>query len=121
MTLLRPRVDLIPVDAGDAEALIREARRLRRRRWTIGLLVAAVVGAGAGWALTKGAHGPASPTTHATRHGVIRDGFRPGLPLGPYANLTVAGPLAVASSGTSTSLTSTASRYWCVSPTGAFV
>ena len=99
MTLLRPRIDPIPVDASDAEALIKEARRLRRRRWTIGLLVAAVVGAGAGWALTEGAHGPASPTTHATRHEVTRDDFRPGLPLGPYANLTVAGPLAVASSG----------------------
>ena len=30
---------------------------------------------------------------------MTRDGFRPGLPLGPYANLAVAGPLAVASSG----------------------
>ena len=99
MTLLRPRIDPTPVDASDAEALIKEPRRLRRRRWTIGLLVAAVVGAGAGWALAASAHGPTAPTTHATRHNVTGDNFRPGLPVGPYANLTVAGPLAVATTG----------------------
>ena len=99
MTLVRPRIDPPPVHAGDAEALIREARRLRRRRWTIGLVVSAVVVAGIGWALAGNAHGPTSPTTHATKHNVTRDNFRPGLPVGPYANLTVAGPLAVASTG----------------------
>jgi len=99
VTLLRPRMDPPPVDASDAEALIREARRLRRRRWTIGLLVAAVVATGAGWALAASARGPTTPTTLATRHNVTRDNFRPGLPVGPYANLTVAGPLAVAPTG----------------------
>jgi hypothetical protein len=99
VTLLQPKVDPTPVDASDAEALIKEARRLRRRRWTIGLLVAAVVGAGVGWALADGTHGPASPTTRDTRHAVTRHDFRPGLPIGPYANLAVAGPLAVASTG----------------------
>lgn len=99
MTLLRPRIDPPPVDAGDAEALFREARRLRRRRWTIGLVVAAVVVAGIGWALAGNAHGPTAPTTHATKHNVTRDKFQPGLPVGPYANLSVAGPLTVALSG----------------------
>ena len=99
MTLLRPRIDPTPVEASDAEALIKEARRLRRRRWTIGLLVAAVVGAGVGWAFTGSTHGPASPTTRATRLDATRGNFRPGLPVGPYANLAVAGPLAVALSG----------------------
>ncbi len=99
MTLLRPRIEPPPAKASDAEALIREARRLRRRRWTIGLLVAAVMAAGAGWALAASTHGPTSPTAPATRHNVTRDNFRPGLPVGPYANLTVAGPLVVASTG----------------------
>jgi WD40-like Beta Propeller Repeat len=44
MTLLHPRTASFP-EPHDPEALIREARRLRRRRWTIGvlLLVAGVV------------------------------------------------------------------------------
>ncbi len=99
MTLLRPRIDPPPVHARDAEALIREARRLRRRRWIVGLVVSAMVVAGIGWALAGNAHGPTAPTTHATKHNVTRDNFRPGLPVGPYANLTVAGPLAVAATG----------------------
>ena len=33
MTLLRPRIDPHPMETRDAEALIREAHRLRRRRW----------------------------------------------------------------------------------------
>jgi hypothetical protein len=99
VTLLRPQTDPAPLDARDAEALIREARRLRRRRRTIGLLVAAVVAAGLGSALAASTHGPTTPTTHAARHHVTTNNFRPGLPVGPYANLTVAGPLAVSSSG----------------------
>jgi hypothetical protein len=99
MTLLRPRIDPPQVETSDAEALIREARRLRRRRWTIGLLFAAILGAGIGWALARNAHGPDAPTTHTTKHDVAKGKFRPGLPVGAYANLTVAGPLAVASTG----------------------
>jgi hypothetical protein len=99
VTLLRPQTDPAPLDARDAEALIREARRLRGRRRTIGLLVAAVVAAGLGSALAASTHGPTTPTTHAARHHVTTNNFRPGLPVGPYANLTVAGPLAVSSSG----------------------
>ena len=99
MTQLHPRTELAPVDTRDAEALIKEARRLRRRRWTVGLLVAAVVGAGIGWAVAASAHRPNTPTRRASRHDVISRNSRPGLPEGPYANLTVAGPLAVAPSG----------------------
>jgi hypothetical protein len=33
VTLLRPRIDPHPMETRDAEALIREAHRLRRRRW----------------------------------------------------------------------------------------
>ena len=99
MTLLHPKTDPAAVNTSEAEALIREARRLRRRRWTVGLLVAAVVGAGIGLAVAVGAHGPSIPTTRAFRHHVTRRNIRPGLPEGPYANLTVAGPLAVAPGG----------------------
>ena len=42
MTLVHPRVDPPDVARPDAEALIREARSLRRRRWTIGIVVVAV-------------------------------------------------------------------------------
>ncbi len=98
MTLLHPRTDPTPVDTGEAEALIKEARRLRRRRWTVALLVAAVVGAGIGLAVAAGMHGPSTPTTPLHRHHVIRSTSAPGLPEGTYANLTVAGPLAVAPS-----------------------
>jgi hypothetical protein len=99
VTLLQPRTDPAPLDVTDAEALIREARRLRRRRWTIGFLVAAVVAAGIGWALAAASRGPNTPATRVPRHHVISRDFRPGLPEGPYASLKVAGPLAVAPSG----------------------
>jgi hypothetical protein len=99
VTLLRPRIDSAPPYASDAEALIREARRLRRRRWAVGLLAVPVAGAGIGWALAGNTHGPTASTTRATRHDATRDNFRAGLPVGPYANLTVAGPLVVASTG----------------------
>jgi hypothetical protein len=105
VTLLHPRTEPASMGVGEAslpvdpEALIREARRLRRRRWGVGLLVVAVVGAGIGWALSAGSHGRAVPRARAHRvHAVTRD-FSAGLPVGPYATLTVAGPLAVASTG----------------------
>ncbi len=87
------------MDTRGAEALIREARRLRRRRWTIGIVVAAVVAAGIAWVAVAGAHRPSERATRAPRHLATGRGIRPGLPEGPYANLTVAGPLAVAPSG----------------------
>jgi hypothetical protein len=99
VTLLHPRTDPAAVDTREAEALIREARRLRRRRWTVGLMVAALVAAGIGWVVAGGAHGPATRAMRAPRHHGIGRDFKPGLPEGPYANLTVAGPLAVTPSG----------------------
>ena len=95
MTLLHPRTERDPVEAREAEALIREARHLRRRRWTVGLLIAAVVGAGTGWAVAaRSPHG-----SRPARRVVHRESIRGGLPEGAYANLKVAGPLAVAPSG----------------------
>jgi len=99
VTLLHPRTHPAPVDTSDAEALIKEARRLRRRRWSVGLLTAAVVAAGIGWIVAASAHGASIRVKRTARHYVISRAFRPGLPEGPYAKLTVAGPLAVASSG----------------------
>jgi hypothetical protein len=101
VTLLHPRTDPAPVDTGDAEveALIREARRLRRRRWSIGLVVVAVVGAGIGWAVA-GSPRRSTPVPQGPRpHVSTRAAFKPGLPVGPYAHLKVAGPLAVAPTG----------------------
>ena len=46
MTLLHPKVEPTEVNEPDAEALIREARRLRRRRWMLGCLVVVLVTGG---------------------------------------------------------------------------
>ena len=97
MTLLHPETAEAPVEPSETEALIREARRLRRRRWIIGLLVMAVIGAGVGWAVESTANGPSTPA-RVPRHDVVRS-TRPGLPEGSYAGLTVAGPLAVSPNG----------------------
>jgi len=99
MTLLHPRTEPAPVDTREAEALIREARPRPRRRGPGGHQVAAVVGAGIGWAVAIVAHGPSTPTTRVPQNHVISRNSRPGLPEGPYTNLTVAGPLAVAPNG----------------------
>lgn len=68
MTLVDPNVGL-DADA-DREALIKEARRLRRRRWLFGLAMAALaVGAGlAGYLLASGSSGVShhvAPPNHA--------------------------------------------------------
>jgi hypothetical protein len=99
VTILHPRTHPAPVDARDAEALIKEARRLRRRRWSVGVVTAAVVAAGIGWIVAASAHGASIRVTRTVRHDVVSRAFRSGLPEGPYAKLTVAGPLAVAPSG----------------------
>jgi hypothetical protein len=79
--------------AHDEEALFREARRLRRRRWVIGLLSAAVV-LGGGTAIaelaTSGGSAPAS----------AKNSPSPGdLPAGSLATLKLAGALAVGPNG----------------------
>lgn len=95
MTLLHPKVEPTYISEPDTEVLIREARRLRRRRWMIGfLLLALVVGAGIGVAVVVGSPGSSTPATRSTSH-VIRG----GLPDGPSATLASAGPLAVAPNG----------------------
>ena len=97
MTLLHPRTERDPVEAREAEALIREARHLRRRRWTVGLLIAAVVGAGTGWAVAaRSPHG-----SRPARRVVHRESIRGGLPEGAYANLKVA-PARIAPGGSAT-------------------
>jgi hypothetical protein len=100
MTLLHSRTDPAAVNTREAEVLIREARRLRRRRWTIGLLVVAVVATGIGWVVVRDPHGPSTRPTRVPRKLVTGRHLSPGLlPEGPYANLRVAGPLAVAPGG----------------------
>jgi hypothetical protein len=76
----------------DEKALFREARRLRRRRWSFGTLIAAVV-VGAITAIVVFSSTDGAPRTApgASRAGV--------LPNGPFATLTLAGPLAVAGDG----------------------
>jgi hypothetical protein len=99
MTLLQPRTGSPQHDTGDAEALIKEARRLRRRRWTLGLTVAAVVAAGIGWGVAVSARSPSSPTRPLSAHKGVTRTVGLGLPEGPLAHLIVAGPLAVSPGG----------------------
>jgi hypothetical protein len=61
MTLLHPRVEPNHVDESDTEALIREARRLRHRRWLIGASLLAIVGAGVGVGISYSGGGSRSP------------------------------------------------------------
>lgn len=77
----------------DEEALFREARRLRRRRWTIGLLIAAIALGGSAAIVVISTSGRGANTTTSTTStaGV--------LPNGSFAALHVAGPLAVAADG----------------------
>ncbi len=76
----------------EEEALFPEARRLRRRRWTIGIIVAlglAAVAALVALTMTRGdARRPAAAPASAG-----------ALPTGPLATLGVAGPLAVSPAG----------------------
>lgn len=77
----------------NADALIREARRLRRRRWLIATLsVVAVLGAGITLVIlllwtSSGPHATAGAASAGT------------LPNGPLARLQIAGPIAVAPDG----------------------
>jgi hypothetical protein len=71
MTLLHPKVEPAEVHEPDAEALIREARRLRRRRWMLGCLVVVLVIGGivAGLVASGGTGRRARRTTLAFRAG----------------------------------------------------
>lgn len=64
MALLQER--LLRSEAVDADALIQEARRLRRRRWRIGLTaVLALGGSALGYGLTVGGTPPSNPDGHS--------------------------------------------------------
>ena len=80
MTLLHPKVEPTEVNEPDAEALIREARRLRRRRWMLGCLVVVLVIGGivAGLVASGGTGRPARRTTLAFRASGA-DGRREGI------------------------------------------
>lgn len=83
----------------EAEALIREARRLRRRRWAIGLsLVIVAAAAGAGYGLTShGIHSNLPPVPpRATTSEQSQTNM---LPTGPSVKMDVAGSLAVGPRG----------------------
>lgn len=76
----------------DEQALFREARRLRRRRWAIRaiiVLVLVVVGAVAVWLIAGQGHARAAHGKRATA----------ALPTGPVTSLGVAGALAVGPTG----------------------
>jgi hypothetical protein len=74
----------------NADALIREARRLRRRRWLTGTMsVAALVGVAA-WTVATHTSSSGAGSTGGPRTSV---GL---LPNGPLATLNIAGPLALA-------------------------
>jgi len=78
---------------GNADALIKEARRLRRRRWVIGALSLAAL-AGATTAIVLLNESSLREPTAA------RAGAGAGvLPNGPLATLNIAGPMAVAADG----------------------
>jgi hypothetical protein len=89
-----------PSDAADAQALIREARRLRRRRRAIGLsaviLAAAATGTGYGLASGDGHSVALSGSARVTMPGQLPAAT---LPTGPPVTLEVAGSLAVGPSG----------------------
>jgi hypothetical protein len=76
----------------EEEALFPEARRLRRRRWLIGLLVLVVLFGGAAVVADVTGSGDGSPAHHG-------GGVAGGLPMGSAATLNIAGPLAVSPSG----------------------
>jgi hypothetical protein len=80
----------------EAEALIREARRLRRRRWAIGLVIGLAIVASSITAIVLPSHTRPSARGGATRNGPTR---AVPLPTGRVAHLDVAGSLAVGPSG----------------------
>jgi len=77
----------------DEEALFREARRLRRRRWTIGTLTVAVLLGVAAAIAALASSGNSAP---ASGKGA---GTAGGLPTGSLASLNLAGALAVGPNG----------------------
>lgn len=84
----------------DAEALIREARQLRRRRWAIGFSVGLVVAAVAGISYgVVSSRGRAAFPSHQLRASLGKRSPSTTLPTGPKVALDVAGSLAAGPSG----------------------
>jgi hypothetical protein len=92
VTIETPSRPAPPPLGPDEEALHPEARRLRRRRWTIGVVVAGLLGGILGLVVLTAGSGDAADTAAGPRATGV-------LPLGPVATLHVAGPLAVAPDG----------------------
>jgi hypothetical protein len=95
MTLVHPKVEPPSTGERDAEALIQEARRLRRRRWTLGIIVTVIlVGTGVGLGVGLSAGSPATGRQSKTAPpGTLESSAAPGVvPKAPDA-------LAVASNG----------------------
>jgi hypothetical protein len=83
----------------DTEALIREARRLRRRRWAVRVsLVVAVAVAGISYGIVSGS-GRAALPSHQLKASHGKQAPAATLPAGPKVTLDVAGSLAVGPSG----------------------
>lgn len=70
--LTHPKVEPTQATEPDAEALIREARRLRRRRWGIGLLILAVTGTSVGWIVATNSGGGATARVRVRVPSAIR-------------------------------------------------
>jgi hypothetical protein len=79
--------------AADQEALFREARRLRRRRWIRGLLIAVALAGICALVVLATSRGNPAPTRSGGQATAV-------LPRGPVVSLKLAGPLAVAPNGT---------------------
>jgi hypothetical protein len=99
MTLLHPRVEPTHVEEPDAEALIQEARRLRRRRWTFaGIALVLAAGSLAGVAAAGGFSGSDNGATQTAESSNHQIGILPrpvttqiALPTAPQFDEVVAG------------------------------
>lgn len=92
VTIETPSRPAPPPLGPDERTLFPEARRLRRRRWTIGLVVAGLLGGILALVVLTAGSGAAADTAAGPRATGV-------LPLGPVATLHVAGRLAVAPDG----------------------
>jgi hypothetical protein len=92
VTIETPSRPAPPPLGPDEEALHPEARRLRGWRWTIGVVVAGLLGGILALVVLTAGSGDAADTAAGPRATGV-------LPLGPVATLHVAGPLAAAPDG----------------------
>jgi hypothetical protein len=97
MTLLHQKVDPTYADAPDAEALIREARHLRRQRWLVGLCVLLIAGTGIGVGVgVSGGSGGHAPRPSAKSGGSAETvAFPPGVSILNLTNSDKYGDIAL--------------------------